>query len=1546
MAKSTTTGQKIQQRTLRRMNVRFLTIMMVLSLVVIVCVALLHRYQLRQFSGQWRQDMQAALEGGNIDKAITACTRYLTLYPNDTETLVQLGILLDENAASRPMLQQAFMTFETVLRQDDGRDKVRLRLVDVAIKLGRYSDALTHIEILNGQSASDAELKFKAGFCKEQSGKIREAAQLYSESILAADAKIEYFTTLASLVLLRQSELDLKQIDPLKRNSVNASQVAAQIMEVAVEKCRPSHLAYIARANFRKSNGDLDGAQKDIQTSLELAEDDPDVLLAAGLMSLERANTAATYGQPAEAAKYRETASNYARRGVDQDVRLYFILAQVLVETGKRSEAIALLNEAIARLPAVREQATADKLVQIMVTERQLLFLLADALISKAGADHSGTGEVPLKEPQSLLISLKKLSLTEPLVAFLEGRMFAANGKWHAAVRKFEQARQNPSQIFPLNRQIDLQLSACHQALESPDLRVLAMRRAVVTEPLWLVGRVEFANALADAGDFQEAIDEYRSLIRVVGVPIRLARLLTLAQIALPAEARDWTGVDQLLELARQTTPDEPDIPVLEAEVLTQQQNLDSAAAVLAVARGRLPDVVAIPVAQSLLELRRTDTQGSDGIAAALKFIDEATTQLGRKVELDLARAEVAIQVGGADGQRMLQEIQTSPAYDPESTVRLYEGLARAADRLNSPQVAIAFWKRIIELRPSNLRAHLELAKRVRTDAAAWKAELAAIRSLEGPEGPNGDFEEAVMLIESVLAEAVPATADSPQMKSLNTARTLLSRAFVQRPHWAAVPRALGRLEEASGNEDAAFEQCRTALEKGDRSRELVMKVVPGYMQRKRFDEADQVLQTLAQSQPEFISGDLARMAWSVAWQRNQLDRALELAVDVADGSEDFRDQIWLSELRFARGRRGAEVEEPLEEAIRLAPTAPEPWFAKVAYLTRIGRVETAEATIQTASTSIREEDAAITAARCYELISEFSNTENQYLAEAEKFYLKAFESRPAGDVERGIMVADFYIRNADYPKAEKYLAKLLDPKTAAPNFAVTWARRRQAMLIAARGGYDDTKLALEMLEQNEASGTLVPADDLRAHAEILSRRPIRSERLAAIRILEQLDQRKELETIDSFRLAILYEESGNWSGARKVILGLLAVDSPDPDHVVYFVDRLIRHDELIEAEAWMFKLEELQPKSFRTVLTRAKLLGVLHRSPEAVTILTEFIKDRQKNILGLPELLEQGNSNDALEVIKTWLVDSANRNTDRILLQVRELVQQQQTEQAVALLREHVSQEDLGDATHAAIMRVAADLLEEIGELNAAEYLFRQFATLSPRQEAAFILAKFLARQGRVVEALAVCEPYVETGEPELIASAVVSVVSQGTATPEHLQQVDAWIQAAGARKPDSLICGVALADLRLLQHRFDDAEKLYQLILTKDKENLVALNNLAWLFAHAPGQADQALDPINRALEIAGAYPALLDTRAMAYLGNSKFNEALKDLKEAFEGSDEAIGYLHLALAYLEVKDTKSAATAMAEAEKLGLRPDALHPLEREKLERVRKALPQQSG
>ncbi len=1524
-----------------RINVRFLWILMALGLIIVVGGASLHHHQLRRNAGMLRQNMVALRERGKINEAIRAYNQFLMIFPDDADALEELGELLSENARSSEMLLRAYLTLETVLRQDAERDSARLRLVELSIKLRRFTDALNHVRILRGDSPADPELAFQEGKCHEGLGRYREAAKLYSESIALSDETIDFYERLTNLILQRSNDLNLKEIDPLSRDYTSAGEVAAEIMDNAVEKGRPAYRAYLARADFHRTQQNLDAAESDIGEALQLAETDIDVLLVAAQLALDRADFAAVSGNSAEASRFRELASEYANRGIDRDLRQSLILSRVSVDTGNTQEAIALLYEVRERIPEMLKLAIGRKLTETLVTEQLILFMLADLLISQVITEIDSVSGDPFQESRNLMDSMQKTSSVEPLFVFLQARIYAGKRQWNEAARAFEQARHGPHPLVNVVRRIDLQLSVCYKALESPNARILALRRAVAADPFWPGGRMELSGALADAGRIDEAVDEYRKLTRISGVRLMLARLLILQQAVRPADRRDWSEASRIIASARQALPDVPQVPVLEAELLAQQKKFGRAMAVLEEGRDRFPDAVAIPAAQSVLALMRPDAENASRIETALNFLDAATVQLGRNVELDLARAKVAAETGGIDGQRLLQEIGNSVSYDTDGQVQLYAGLARTADVLKAPQLAVGFWKRVTDLRPSHLLAHREIAQQSRKDEAVRQSALAAIRRIEGPEGPNGDFVEATSLVEHLRADSSPITVDSPRMKDVTTARRLLARAAVNRSEWAVVPRAQGELERISGNADDAFRLFRTAMELGDRSRELVMLVVRGYMERKRFEEADQVLVELAETQPELISGELARMAWAVAWQQNQFDRALGVADRVADKSKNFRDQIWLSELRFARGQRGPDVEQPLDEAIRQAPSAPEPWFAKVTYLLRIGRIDDADATIEHAAASIRPDDAGMTVARCYELISEFSSIENHYIAKAEKYYLEALDSAPDGDVRRIIAVADFYSRHADFAQATELLDRLLDPQTAAPNFAVAWARRRQAMLIASRGDYDDSTRALELLKLNEKQGTESDVSDLRTRAEILARRHNRKDRLAAIQIFEELGQRQQIETTDVFRLAGLYDVTGDWQNTRRVMLDLVTADSPDPAHIAFFVERLTRKDELNEARLWMNKLEKLQPKAVRTVLTKARLLGTLNRSAEAAALVTNFLVDRRQVLFGLSELLDQENADETLQMMKEWLQAHSGFKTGRILGQAQELIRQRQVAEAIALLREHVKQQDLADAVHATITRVAASLLEEIGELGAAEDLFRQYANLSTQPAAVFILAKFLARNDQVGEALTVCEKHLGAAAPELVATGTVSVVSQGDTTSDHLQQVDEWIMVAIEQKPESLACLVALADLRLLQRRLGEAEELYRMVLTKNDKNLVALNNLAWLLTHVEGRSTQALDLINRAIELAGRQAALLDTRAMVYLSIGKAHEALEDLHEVYEGTDSAIGNLHLAIAHLLADDTEMAAAAMAEAERCGLRANSLHPLEREKLERVRKAL-----
>src|SRR5262249_2440188 len=106
---------------------------------------------------------------------------------------------------------------------------------------------------------------------------------------------------------------------------------------------------------------------------------------------------------------------------------------------------------------------------------------------------------------------------------------------------------------------------------------------------------------------------------------------------------------------------------------------------------------------------------------------------------------------------------------------------------------------------------------------------LGRIRAIEGPDGPNGNY---------VAAAAILMRDGTHDEKELDFAKVKLRDAEKARPHWAAVPRALGMLEERRGNADEALQYFRRAIELGDRSGDTVQRVVDHLVSKGKFDEA------------------------------------------------------------------------------------------------------------------------------------------------------------------------------------------------------------------------------------------------------------------------------------------------------------------------------------------------------------------------------------------------------------------------------------------------------------------------------------------------------------------------------------------------------------------------------------------------------------------------------------------------------------------------------------------------------------------------------------
>ncbi len=111
-------------------------------------------------------------------------------------------------------------------------------------------------------------------------------------------------------------------------------------------------------------------------------------------------------------------------------------------------------------------------------------------------------------------------------------------------------------------------------------------------------------------------------------------------------------------------------------------------------------------------------------------------------------------------------------------------------------------------------------------------------------------------------------------------------------------------------------------------------------------------------------------------------------------------------------------------------------------------------------------------------------------------------------------------------------------------------------------------------------------------------------------------------------------------------------------------------------------------------------------------------------------------------------------------------------------------------------------------------------------------------------------------------------------------------------------------------------EAKDVYNKVLGNDPDNIVALNNLAYLLADSNSDLDQALSYAERAKKKAPKSPDISDTLGFVYYQKNLNREALQEFKTATEiNPGSANIHLHLAMALLKSGDK---AGAKVEADK----------------------------
>jgi tetratricopeptide (TPR) repeat protein len=430
---------------------------------------------------------------------------------------------------------------------------------------------------------------------------------------------------------------------------------------------------------------------------------------------------------------------------------------------------------------------------------------------------------------------------------------------------------------------------------------------------------------------------------------------------------------------------------------------------------------------------------------------------------------------------------------------------------------------------------------------------------------------------------------------------------------------------------------------------------------------------------------------------------------------------------------------------------------------------------------------------------------------------------------------------------------------------------------LATRGGEAAWEESQRLLEPAGAQSTV---DEQRLQAVLLLRRGGKDNLRKARRILEKLTaDAAQSTTEDYLLLARVLEIEGLVDEAHQQYLAVVSREGVVPAYLLLYVDFLLRHGASNEATPWLEKLQQRRPEDLSLLALRARWLRAQQRTPE-IEPAVEALGER---------------------LLKKLPVDDQKRAAEEAQLLQR-----------------------IGNVYSGAEQHVAA------------ERWYRRLVKLAPQRYAP--LAVSLGRQNRRSEAVAVCVEAAKTDSSPQPAVIVANILTAGPATAAECDLAEPLLARALATHGNSVELLNAVAGVRVLEQRTDDAISLYRRIVAVKPGDALALNNLATLLSERSSTRPEALHSIDQAINVAGRLPVLLDTKGTVLIYDGKAAEAVSLLKEATTGSEPDPRFLfHLSLACERVgkQDDARAALKMARAGKLG--QQLLTPADRQLLKEL---------
>ena len=1252
-------------KAMKTVNIRLLLLLVAVVVGGIVSVFLLHRFQVNRNAGSLAKLARLRLSEGKKDEALMLFARYVNFRPEDDEAYGEFARLVLERAeapiANRSDISRAYSVLETAVRKNPDDDDLRRRLAAFEMRIGRFVDARQHLQTLRERLPTEAAAAAKPADDDAQADGDRPPLNRTEIELMLARAhagtgNFDEAAAIASSLI--GFDLAKKSFDPKKKPAPDSTEAfillaavleekfkdpatANALLEQLVKANAADPKAWLALSSWHRQRGDLDAAKKDVAQAEAIAPKDINVVLAAFEMALID--------------KDLKRAGEAIGRGIEiapNDERIVRGRAVLAIQAQEPDKAIEILEQALDATPG----------------QPMLLLMLGDAQLQ---ANRLPALDVTLAKLKEMI------GKSSPAVGLLESRSLVAQGKWLQAKSRLESLRPLVAGSDDLTRQVDLYLGQCYERLGQFDEQLEANRRVLTDDPTSLAARLGAASALLAAGKLEDATEEFELVARAIpkdrlpAIPQLWSPLLQLrvaAQMERPVADRDWSSVDELLELLQQSPGiSSTQMALLRADILVRKGEAEAAADLLDDATKADPNEPQLWAGLAALDLQRA------GVTQARAVLARIPAEIADAPNILLIAAQIAAREPTETAAQELSAIEARALkkLPPAEAARVLSALASIQLGMGKTEEAERLWQTVAEKAPDDLRVRTALYELAREQGNTAKAKSRAddLALVAGPTSPQARLAQAGTLVLGVRESQKKKTSasdtaielDANERRDLDQARNLLIEAENDRPGWHQIQQLFAEIDGLRGDVPAAIDHLQRAVRMGPANPAVVRQLVALLYASNRLDEAQQALARLG---PDGLEG-FERITAEMEMRSGKFDDAVALAErSVSKDSKNPRDLLWLGQLlsRSGKGDRAADV---LQRAVEAAPEQPETWLTLFSHQLASGERKAAENTLDRAADRLGEPARQLVLAQGYELLGRFPD--------AEREYREAVSVSP-NDLSASRSLAAFLVRRGRLNPARDELRRIIDTKADDPSSrgVQRWARRTLAQLTAESGGYRALEQAVSLVEQNVGSDGKLAPDDVTLLVSMLAGRPEPASWRRAAKLLETLAVSQPLSAGQRLQLAQLRERAGRWEECRSDLVSLVAAPNTPPALYALLVEKLIEHGELSSARTWLTKLRSLAPDAPMTLAMEAKLAMAEDDRPTAVAAARKLMPsgpvplEQVGQLRDVARLMEDLGFPKAADKI---LTEYAGRSVDGLVARAEFLGRQKRAAEAIDLL-------------------------------------------------------------------------------------------------------------------------------------------------------------------------------------------------------------------------------------------------------------------------------------